>query len=110
LFEVAPLDKMVSEIAIPESEISYVTVGMPVVVKLSAFPFETFEGSITRIHPKTEIVNDNSVFMAEVSLSSDRVELRPGMKGSAKIRSHWSPLAWNLFHRPWEAVRCWMIW
>jgi len=85
-------------------------VEMPVAIKLSAFPFQTFEGTVKRIHPKAEMVDDHSVFVAEVLLNRDHVELRPGMKGSAKIRSGWSPLAWNLFHRPWEAVRCWMIW
>ena len=110
LFEVAPLDQMISEIAIPESEIQYVKAGQEVSMKLSAFPFKTWAGTIKRIHPRAEIVDDESVFVAEVALKNDGVELRPGMKGSAKIQSGWAPLGWNLFHRPWETVRYWTIW
>ncbi len=110
LFEVAPLDQMISEIAIPESEIQYVKPEQEVSIKLSAFPFKTWAGKIKRIHPRAEIVDDESVFVAEVELENDGIELRPGMKGSAKIQSGWAPLGWNLFHRPWETVRYWTIW
>jgi multidrug resistance efflux pump len=110
LFEVAPLDQMISEIAIPEAEIQYVSSGQEVAIKLSAFPFKTWTGTIKRIHPRTEIVNDESVFVAEVALENEGIELKPGMQGSAKIQSGWAPLGWNLFHRPWETVRYWTIW
>ena len=110
LFEVAPLDSMISEIAIPESEIQHVQQGMKVMIKLSAFPYRTWEGTLQRIHPRAEILNDESVFVGEVHIDHDGQELRPGMKGAAKIQSHWSPLAWILFHRAWESVRFWTIW
>ena len=110
LFEVAPLNEMVSEIAIPESEIHYVKAGMEVDVKLSAFPFKTWNGEIRRINPSAEIIGDENVFVAEVALAYDGIELRPGMKGTAKIKTVWSPVGWNLFHRSWEAVRYWTIW
>ncbi len=110
LYEIAPLNEMVSEISIPESEIHYVKPGMDVDVKLSAFPFKTWTGKIRRINPSAEIIADESVFVAEVELAYDGIDLRPGMKGTAKIKTVWSPIGWNLFHRSWEAVRYWTIW
>jgi hypothetical protein len=110
LYEVAPLDEMVSEILIPESEIQYVKPGMAVEIKLNAYPFKTWSGEISRIHPRAEVIEEDSVFVADVQMTNAGVELKPGMKGSAKIQSGWSPLAWNLFHQPWEAIRYWTIW
>lgn len=110
LFEVSPLDQMLAEIGIPESEIQYVEPGMHVTIKLNAFPFETWTGTIEQIHLTTEIIDDESVFVAQVKLSNEGNQLRPGMKGTAKIKSKSAPIGWNLFHRSWESVRYWMIW
>jgi len=110
LFEVAPLSSMLAEVAIPESEIQYVNESDQVAIKLSAFPFETLHGPIRSIHPAAEVVEDDAVFVAEVDLSDSDLEIRPGMKGSAKVKTQWRPLGWNLFHKSWESVRCWTIW
>lgn len=110
LFEVGPLDHMLAEVGIPESEIQYVTEGMDVCIKLNAFPFKTWTGTIERIHPSTEVVNDQAVFVAQVKLPNEGAELRPGMQGSAKVTAASKPIGWNLFHRAWERVRYWTIW
>ena len=110
LFEVAPADSMLAEISIPESEIQYVRDQNHVSIKLNAFPFQTLKGQIQTIHPSAEVIDDESVFVAEVDLSNADIEIRPGMKGSAKVSTFWRPLGWNLFHNAWESVRCWTIW
>lgn len=110
LFEIGPLDNMLVEIAVPEDEISYVSPGMSISLKLNAYPFETWSGNVTRIHPKAEIRNDQTVFIAEVELPNEARKLKPGMKGNAKIQSAAYPIGWNLFHRPFEKLRRWTIW
>ena len=110
LFEVAPLDAMLAEIGIPESEINYAQPGMHVAIKLNAFPFKTWKGTIQQIQPRTEIIDEDSVFVAHVKLPNLQDQLRPGMRGSAKITTSHAPIGWNLFHRPWESVRYWLIW
>jgi hypothetical protein len=110
LFEIAPLDQMLAEIGIPESEINYVEPGMEVAIKLNAFPFKTWTGIVQQIHPRTEVIEDESVFVAQVVLTNEELQLRPGMKGSAKIKTQYAPLGWNLFHQSWESIRYWMIW
>ena len=110
LFEIAPLEAMVAEVGVPESEADYVKPGMQVQLKFDSFPFQTFSAKIQRIHPRAEVVNDDSVFVAEVVLQNAQGRLRPGMNGDAKVSAGWFPLGWNLFHRPWESIRYWMIW
>ena len=110
LFEIAPLETMVAEIGVPESEGQYVKPGMSVQLKFDSFPFKTFSAEIQRVHPRAEDVDGDSVFIADVVLENSAGRLRPGMSGSAKISSGWSPLGWNLFHRPWESIRYWTIW
>ncbi len=110
MFEVAPLDNMLAEVAIPESEIKYVKDSNNVAIKLNAFPYRTFYGEINSINPGAEILNDESVFVAEVKLEDEDAVIRPGMKGSAKVKTMWRPVGWNLFHNAWESFRCWLIW
>lgn len=110
LFEVAPLETMVAEIGIPENEIHYVKKDDFVTIKVNSFPFQSWEGKICQIHPSAEIVSDNTVFIADVEIENQSGALRPGMEGSAKITTRWSPIGWNLFHNAWESVRYWTIW
>ena len=110
LFEVAPLDNMLAEVAIPESEIQYIKDNNSVAIKLNAFPYRTFYGEINSVNPGAELLNDDSVFVADVKVEDDESVIRPGMKGSAKVKTSWSPLGWNLFHNAWESVRCWTVW
>ena len=110
LFEVGPLDNMLVEVQIPESEACYVDVGMKTDFEFEAFPFETFTGTIRRIHPRAEIVGHESVFVAEIELANETGRLRPGMKGRSKIFSNRHPLGWNLFHGAVEKARQWLIW
>ena len=110
LFEVAPLETMVAEIGIPESEIHYVKRDDSVALKINSFPYQTWSGKVQQIHPRAEIVSDETVFIAEVEIDNAAGELRPGMEGNAKISTRWSPLGWNLFHNAWESVRYWTIW
>ena len=110
LFEIAPLDEMLVEVAIPESEIRFVRQSMSVDLKLQAFPNRSWTATVQRISPATEIIDEQSVFIAEVRLPNKSNLLRPGMKGRAAINAHWSPLGWNLFHSWWDNVRTWAIW
>lgn len=110
LFEIAPLDEMLVEVAIPESEIRFVRQSMAVDLKLQAFPNRNWTATVQRISPTTEIIDEQSVFIAEVRLPNKSNLLRPGMKGRAAINAHWSPLGWNLFHSWWDNVRTWAIW
>ena len=110
LYEIGPLDQMLVEVEIDEAEIRFVEPGQPVKVLFDAFPFDKFNGKIIRIHPRAEIRDEKSVFIADVEIPNENEMLRPGMKGRCRTRSNWHPLGWNLFHRSYESVRGWLVW
>ena len=104
LFEIAPLGKMVVEVFVPEEEISYVEPGMQVAFRTDAYPLSIFTGTITRVHPRSEMRNEQSVFVAELLLENAATNLRPGMNGTAKIVSQRRALGWIMFHKAWEKM------
>jgi RND family efflux transporter MFP subunit len=102
LFELAPLDRMLAELYIPDEEISRVAEGQRVTIRLDAHPRLAFEGKLARVHPKAEIHQSENVFVGEVLLDNGSQVLRPGMRGETQIVTQKHPLAWNLFHKACE--------
>jgi multidrug efflux pump subunit AcrA (membrane-fusion protein) len=102
LYEIAPLDRLRIEVAVPADEISRVRVDMPADIRMAGTGETAHAGRIARIRPSSEIREGRNVFVAEVELDNRSGALRPGMEGSVRITTDSHPLAWNLFHRPWE--------
>jgi RND family efflux transporter MFP subunit len=109
LFEIGPLEQMLVELQIDEHQIRFASVGDPVTVSFKAFPFRTWQGSISKIHSRSEIVNDKNVFIAEVMIPNETGELQPGMHGRAKISNGWAITGWLWFHRAYEEARHWFV-
>ena len=110
LFEIAPLERMVVEVAVPEADVPWVKEGQTVEIVLDAWPETTWTGQLSRVHPRAEIRDEEHVFIAEVLLENPEALLRPGMRGRAKIEGPAKPLGWNLFHKPWYELRYWLGW
>lgn len=110
LFEVAPLDRMVVEVAIPEEDIWHVQPNMVLNLRLDALPSETVEATILRIHPRAELRDHENVFVPEAELDNSDKRLRPGMRGDAKVSTGSHFLGWNLFHKPVAYVVGWLGW
>ena len=108
LFEIAPLDKMVVEIGIPEEDIGYVAVGQTLSVSLDAVSGRTWEGTVEKIHPRAEVREQEHVYICEMSINNESALLRPGMRGRAKISTVMRPLGWNLLHKPWNNFVMWL--
>ncbi len=105
LFEIAPLGKIVVEIAIAESDYSHVRVGMPVHFQVHALPQRQFVASLDRIHPRAELIEHENVFIGEVTIEDPENVLRPGMLGRATVIGDRHPLGWNLLHKAYYAFR-----
>jgi multidrug resistance efflux pump len=101
LFEVAPLDDLRFDVAIPDHDITFAHHGMEVDVSLEALPGRVLKGTVERLHPRAEINDAANVFIAEVALDVEEDALRPGMKGQARLLGSRRSLGWILFHRPW---------
>ncbi len=110
LFEIAPLEEMTVEVAIPQRDIPYVRVGQQVVVHLEACPDSAYHATIDRIRPRSEIREQRNVFVAELTLPNTEENLRPGMHGLARIIGPRRLLAWNLFHKPWDSLCMTLSW
>ncbi|QDV68267.1 HlyD family secretion protein [Rosistilla carotiformis] len=110
LYEIAPLNRLVAEIAIPESDVSNVQIGMPTTIRLDAVAGTSHQTSLTQIHPRAEIRDNESVFVAEAAIDNHDLALRPGMHGTASIAAGQRSIAWLLFHRPYDALRGWIGW
>ncbi len=107
LFEVAPLDRMIVEVEIPESELANVSSDTVATIRLEAFPNQRLDGTLKRICPRAELRNKQQVFVGEIELPNDAAQLKPGMRGRVSLQAGQSTLGWRLFHRTWNKVRLW---
>lgn len=110
IYEIATLENMVAEIAIPESEISYTENVRTIEIAIEALPGERQTTSLQRIHPRSEIIENNSVYVGEAELPNKKGLLRPGMKGTATLHVGYRPIGWLLLHKPYEVLRTWGGW
>jgi len=110
LFEIAPLDRMIIEVAVPEDDVRWVSQGQSITLSLDAMPSMIVNATVQRIHPRAELRHDDNVFIAEAEIRNPDQLLRPGMRGSAKISTGRHMLGWNLFHKPVACVARWLGW
>ena len=103
LFEVAAVDPMRLEVAVPANRIDHVAVGQTVRFRPEG-RVEALEGTIARVRPRSEVRDDRAVFIAEVTLANEAARLRPGMEGTARVLTPSQPLAWCLLHEAVEYV------
>ena len=110
LFEIAPLSEMLIEASVLDDQIAFVKTDQTVQLRLNAHPSRNWESSIALVNPRSEIRDQENVFIAECILPNDQRLLRPGMKGTIKIDCGRRRLGWILFHRPYDSVSQWLWW
>ena len=110
LYEIAPLDPIRMEVAVPAEELPHVRPGLTVQIRIDGEGGEVIEGSISKIRPRSEIRNERNVFIAEVNIPNRDGHLRPGMEGAARITGDTHPLVWNVCHRAWEKLGTTLWW
>jgi Barrel-sandwich domain of CusB or HlyD membrane-fusion len=108
LFEIAPLEMLRLELAIPDDDVAWVQEGMRVKARLEGGGNQTILGSVERIRPAAELVDNENVFVAEVVLPNKEGKLRPGMHGTSRILSHRRSLGWIWLHKAWFHIRLWI--
>ena len=73
--QLSPVVKVM--INVTESDLSKLKAGMPVSVAFDAFPDETFEGRISRIHPTVDTAT--RTFRTEIAIANNSERIIPGM-------------------------------
>lgn len=108
LFELAPLQKMFAELAIPAEDISYIEEGAPIVIQLDALPKEQWQVDLQNIQPRSIVVDSENVFIAKVPLENNTtLALKPGMQGQANITLDKRSLGWVLLHKAANRISRW---
>jgi multidrug resistance efflux pump len=115
LFEVAPLQTLRAELAIPEDQIGDVTVSHGGQLAMARDPGQRIDFQVERIHPMAEVVEQKNVFKVRVrlvglDLAGRHNWLRPGMEGVGKVQLGRQPYAW-LWTRKlvnWIRMKLWL--
>lgn len=103
-FEIAPLDRMVVEVEIPEDEVSLVRSRAQTSIRFDAHPLQDWTLPLGRIQPRSELRNEQHVFIAEIMLDNKCDRIRPGMHGTAKIDGPKRPFAWTYLRGPYHRL------
>lgn len=110
MFEVAPLNKMRVELAIPASDISYVYAGQKSKILIDALSGESWHSELESIQPRSEIRNGENVFLGRLELANtEDFSLKPGMQGKGVISVSKRALGWVLFHKAFSKIKVWLV-
>lgn len=110
LYEIAPLNKLRIEIAIPDDEVVNFQNDNEVNITFDGVSGNGFDAAIERIHPRSDVRDGDNVFIAEVTINNQGDLIRPGMSGVARVYGKSRSLGWTLFHKPWEQIVSWVRW
>ncbi len=85
LLSIANLDTMLVSIEVSEKNLDAVKLGLPVKVKIRAYPFRSFWGRVTRISQMAEEQTPGGIFPVWCKIENGERLLKPGMTGYAKV-------------------------
>ncbi len=110
LFEVAPLDSLLAELAVPEDQILDVEEGFEGELATVRDPANKISFRVERINPVAEVVNRRNVYKVRVLLLDSYPGLTPGAEGIAKVTLGKRKYAW-LWTRKlvnWIKMKLWI--
>jgi Cu(I)/Ag(I) efflux system membrane fusion protein len=79
------------DIALYEQQLPFVQLGQPVRTSVLAFPGQTFDGTLSFIHPHVDDATRTA--MGRVVVVNTELQLRPGMYATVEIESELAPRA-----------------
>ena len=110
LFEIAEMESMTVEVHLNAQDLGQIKVGDKVAVRSDATGGKSFHGSIGRIEPRASIIDQETIFIADVIIADSSMQLRPGMKATAQIEAGWRSVGWLLFSKPYRWLANQWIW
>jgi len=105
LFTVARAHRFRLIIEVDERDIASVKVGQRGSLALSALPWDTLPIEIVRLTPLATPVENRNVFEVEARLLEQPEDLRPGLRGTARVAVGRAPLLWTWTSRVAANVR-----
>jgi RND family efflux transporter MFP subunit len=94
LFEVAPLDSYRVALEIDESQIGDVHVGQSGRLVVTSLPNDVFPLTVSKMTPVAKAHDGHNFFRVEARLNDAAPQLRPGMRGAAKLDVDDRRLVW----------------
>ena len=85
ILKLADLSRMIVNAKINEVDISKIEIGMKVNIQVDAYPYEDFNGEITKIAAMAINYNNVKVFPVEIELEEVDERLKPGMTANITI-------------------------
>ena len=109
LFQLAPLSSYRVALSIYEDDMHELAVGRTGRLVLAARPDEALDFTVTKITSVTEPIEGRNTFRVEARLDAPPAELRPGMKGVAKVDAGQRRVIWIWTRRAvnWLRVELW---
>lgn len=108
LIEVAPMDKLVIEVEIPEHEIGYVTRRAETRVKIDAIGGRSIRLPLDELYPSAELRDDRNVFIGRIKIDNADQNLKPGMRGEAITYGPLRPWIWSWVRGGIERTLWWL--
>jgi multidrug efflux pump subunit AcrA (membrane-fusion protein) len=94
LFEIAPLDSYRVMLDVDETQIGDVSIGQSGRLVVSSLPNETIPVAVAKITPVAKAHDGRNFFRVEARLTGAAPQLRPGMRGAAKLNVDERRVAW----------------
>lgn len=85
LLKMADLSLVQVKTYVDETDIGKISVGLRTAVTIDAYPARTFQGSILKIEPQADTIQNVTMFPVLVRIDNKDGLLRPGMSASVKV-------------------------
>jgi RND family efflux transporter MFP subunit len=85
ILEMASLDTVQDSAAVVETDVGGVRPGMPVTIIVDAYPDRTFSGTVLKILPQAQVVQNTTMFPVLVDITNPGHLLKPGMNTDVRI-------------------------
>lgn len=87
ILKMASLDTVQDSAMVAETDIGRVQPGLPVTITVDAFPNRTFDGTVQRIGPQAQVVQNVTTFPVFVNIPNPGHLLKPGMNTDMRIHT-----------------------
>ncbi|MCI0445892.1 GAF domain-containing protein [bacterium] len=110
--EVADIRKVKAQVAVDESEISYLKNGQKISLKMNSYPTTKFYGTVTHLGAELRGNDPHKYYVVEAEIENQQELLKSGMVGKAKIATGYRSIGYVLFHTParfiWKKLWVWL--
>jgi HlyD family secretion protein len=86
LLQMADLTKVRIKASFNETDIANIRVGLPVDVRVDAFPDEVFMGTLEKIEPIAQVQQSVTMFPVQVAIDNSDRRLKPGMNAEVSVK------------------------